>query len=73
MEAILNSPLAGKVYKLHVAAGAKVEEDDELIVLEALKMETPVYAPCSGTIKELRVKEGDDVEEDDILAVIVQD
>ena len=39
------APLAGKVLKLLVELGSKVEEDDELVVIEALKMENTVYAP----------------------------
>ena len=64
------APLAGKVFKLLVDVGEEVEEDDEVIIIEAMKMETPVFAPCNGTIKEIRVKEGDSVEEDDVLAII---
>jgi biotin carboxyl carrier protein len=53
-----------------VEAGAKVEEDDELVIIEALKMENPIYAPRAGTVKEVRVKAGDKVAEDDLLVVI---
>jgi biotin carboxyl carrier protein len=62
--------LAGDIWKISVAVGDTVEEDDEVFVVEALKMEIPVYAPCDGTISEIRVKKGDKVEEDDVLAVI---
>ena len=44
--------------------------DDEVVVIEALKMETGVFAPFDGTVKEIRVKEGDSVEEDDVLLVV---
>ena len=64
------APLAGRILKVHVAAGASVEEDDEVVIIEALKMETPIYAPCTGVVKEVRVSAGDSVEEDDVLAVI---
>ena len=40
------------------------------MVIEAMKMETPIFAPCSGTISKIVVKEGDAVEEDDLLAII---
>lgn len=66
----LLSPIDGKVWKIMVAKGQKVEMDDEVIILEALKMETPVYSEDAGTIIELRVKEGDSVSEGDVLAVI---
>ena len=64
------APLAGKVFKLLVDVGEEVEEDDEVIIIEAMKMETPVFSPCDGTIKAVKVKEGDSVEEDDVLAII---
>lgn len=66
----ITAPLAGKVVQLNIEVGAKVEEDDEALVIEAMKMETPVFVPCDGTVKEIRIKEGDEVEEDDVLAII---
>lgn len=64
------APLAGKVLDILVEVGAKVEEDDELIVIEALKMENTVYAPGAGTVKEIKVKKGDSVEDEAVLLVI---
>ena len=64
------APLAGKVFKILIAVGDEVEEDDETIIIEAMKMETPIFAPCDGTVKEIKVKEGDAVEEEDVLAII---
>ncbi|QTA78881.1 Biotin/lipoyl attachment domain-containing protein [Desulfonema limicola] len=64
------APLAGKIVKMNLQVNQNVEEDDEALVIEAMKMETPVFVPCDGTVKEIRVKEGQDVEEDDVLAVI---
>ena len=64
------APLAGKIVKINLEVGARVEEDDEAMVIEAMKMETPIFVPCDGTVKKIRVKEGDEVEEDDVLAVI---
>ena len=62
--------LEGDVWKVSVEVGDTVEEDDELFVIEALKMEIPVYSPCDGSVSEIRVRKGDTVEEDDVLAVI---
>jgi acetyl-CoA carboxylase biotin carboxyl carrier protein len=64
------APLAGKIIQLDLEVGKHVEEDEEVLVIEAMKMETPVFAPCSGTVAEIQVQEGDEVEEDDVLAVI---
>lgn len=66
----LLAPIAGNVWKILVAVGDKVEVDDELIILEALKMETPIYCDDSGTITEIRIKEGDSVNEGDVMAII---
>ena len=63
-------PLAGSIWEILVDVGDEVEEDDELLIIEALKMENPVYAPCDGTVKEIRVKKGDVVEDDDLLMII---
>ncbi|MBW1697021.1 MAG: acetyl-CoA carboxylase biotin carboxyl carrier protein subunit [Deltaproteobacteria bacterium] len=67
------APLAGKILQLNIQEGGRVEEDEEALVIEAMKMETPIYSPCNGTVKEIRVKEGDTVEEDDVLAIITDD
>lgn len=66
----LLSPIDGNVWKILVAPGQKVQMDDEVIILEALKMETPIYCEEDGTVTEVRVKEGDAVKEGDVLAVI---
>jgi len=63
-------PLAGSIWEVLVDVGDEVEEDDELVIIEALKMENPVYAPCDGTVSEIRVKKGDVVEDDDIIMII---
>jgi acetyl-CoA carboxylase biotin carboxyl carrier protein len=66
----LLAPIAGNVWKVLIAVGDKVELDDELIILEALKMETPIYCDDAGTVSAIRVKEGDSVNEGDVLVVI---
>ena len=52
------APLAGKIIQMDLEVGKTVEEDEEILVIEAMKMETPVFAPCSGTIKDIKVKKG---------------
>jgi len=64
------APLDGKVFQVTVKPGDTVEEDEEILVIEAMKMETPIFVPCDCVVKEVSVKEGDDVMENDILAVI---
>jgi acetyl-CoA carboxylase biotin carboxyl carrier protein len=64
------APLAGTIIGVNIEIGVTVEEDEEVFVIEAMKMETPVFCPCSGSVKDINVKKGDKVEEDDILAII---
>lgn len=64
------APLAGKVWQVLVEIGAKVEEDDELLVIEALKMENTVYSTAAGTVTEIKVKKDDVVEDGQVLVVV---
>ena len=64
------APLAGKVLEVLVEVGAKIEEDDEVAIIEALKMENTVYATSAGTVKEIKVKKGDSVEDEGVLIVL---
>ena len=66
----VRAPLAGNIVNVLVEPGAKVEDDYELLVIEALKMENLVCSPCDGRVKEIRVKKGDKVDEDAVLLVI---
>ena len=66
----VEAPLAGNIWEVLVKVGDSVEEDDELVIIEALKMENPVYSPADGTVKEIKVAKGDVVEEDDVLLII---
>jgi len=62
-------PIAGKVLKINIEIGQTVGEDDELFIVEAMKMENQVYGD-EGTVKEIKVKIGDRVQEGDVLAII---
>lgn len=68
--AAIESPMAGKVVEILVEVGKSVAEDDEVIILEAMKMENPVYAPESGVVKEIKVEVGKKVAEGEVLMVL---
>lgn len=57
------SPLAGKVVAVQVTKDQAVKQGDQLVVLEAMKMNTYIYAPQDGTVAEILVKVGDAVAE----------
>jgi biotin carboxyl carrier protein len=67
---VVESPMPGKIVSLRVKAGDTVKEDDELMVLEAMKMENPIVAPISGKIVDLNVVVNATVATGQALAVI---
>jgi len=62
--------MGGKVIEVKVGVGDTVNENDEVVILEAMKMELPVVASASGTVKEVKCKKGDAVEADAVLIVL---
>lgn len=66
----VKSEINGKVWQIEAEAGASVDEDDPIIVLESMKMEIPVVAPASGTVVEILVEKDEMVEEGQTVAVL---
>ena len=66
----LKANMAGNVWKVNVKEGDKVEADQDVVILESMKMEIPIAAEEAGTVTELKVNEGDFVNEGDVIAVI---
>ena len=64
------APMPGKILQVMVSVGDKVNEEDELFIIEAMKMENPVLAPVAGTVKEIKVKEKQNVETAQVLMII---
>ena len=50
--------------------GVSVNEDDSIMIIEAMKMEIPVFSTDAGQLIEILVKEGDSVEDGQVVAVI---
>ena len=61
---------AGKVFKIESSVGASVKKGDTILVLEVMKMETPVVAPEDGTVASINVAVGDQVESGALLATL---
>ena len=64
------SPLAGRVTAVVVTVGQEVKEGDHLVTLEAMKMNTFVFAPKNGKVAEIKTAVGSAVEEGQSLARI---
>ena len=66
----ITAPMGGKVLDVKVNVGDVVNENDEVLILEAMKMELPVVATSSGTVKEVKCNKGEAVEADAVLIVL---
>ena len=65
---VCRSPVAGIVVQVHVQAGAQVQADDLILVLEAMKMETRISTPVAGRLRAVKVVPGEAVRLNQILA-----
>ncbi len=70
MATSVNAPMVGKILRIEKNIGDRVDEDDVVIVMEAMKMEIPVVSPASGVIKVIKISPGQAVEAGDLLAEI---
>ena len=70
MATTVEAPMVGKILKIEKQVGEHVDEDDVVIVMEAMKMEIPIVAPTTGIVKEINVSAGQAVEAEQQLAVI---
>ncbi len=66
----ISSPMPGKVVKIPVKTGEKVEAGQTLIIISAMKMESEYKAGKAGTVKEILVAEGDTIEGNQTLITI---
>ncbi len=66
----VTTPMPGRIVAINVAEGDQVEAGQNVLVVEAMKMENPVHAPVSGTVKAIHVAEGDNVNPDECLIEI---
>lgn len=66
----VKAPMPGSVLRVEVGEGEAVSDGQTLMVLEAMKMETPIKAHITGTVAEIHVEQGDNVESGQVLLVI---
>ena len=63
-------PMVGKIVSVTVKVGDRIGEDDQVAVLEAMKMEMPIVAPIGGVVKEICVSAGQEVEAEATIVII---
>jgi acetyl-CoA carboxylase biotin carboxyl carrier protein len=66
----VRAPMVGKVVEVLVQPGASVAADDDLLVIESMKMQIPITAPVGGTVEAVHVAVGATVRENDLLVTL---
>ncbi|MEU6270423.1 biotin/lipoyl-binding carrier protein [Saccharopolyspora shandongensis] len=66
----IKAEMVANVWKVLVTEGTAVKADQELAVLESMKMEIPVLSETDGVVTRVAVAEGDAVNEGDLIAVV---
>ncbi|SFS25777.1 urea carboxylase [Pseudomonas sp. NFACC42-2] len=69
----IDSPIAGNLWQVPVAVGAKVAAGDVLVILESMKMEIPVLAPFAGVVREIPVQPGSGIGAGQRVVVLERD
>ncbi len=66
----VKAPMPGVVLRISVASGQAVKAGEELLVMEAMKMELPIKAPIGGIVIAVNVNQGDRVNTGDVIATV---
>jgi len=66
----MGAPMAGTILRVLVKEGQSVKRGENLIVLEAMKMENEIVAPADGVIQKILVKPNEKVESDQLLLIL---
>jgi biotin carboxyl carrier protein len=66
----IKAPMPGLVLKVLVTEGQEFKKGDNLLVLEAMKMENILKAPTDGIVKSIKIKPGDKVDKNEVLLLL---
>lgn len=63
----IGAPIPGLITAISISVGTKMKKGEKILTLEAMKMQTTIYAPATGVVEEIHVKVSDSVESKDLL------
>ena len=66
----VKSQIKAIVWKVLKETGDAIKIDDEIVILESMKMEIPISSEFNGKIKSIEVSEGDEVDEGQVVAIL---
>lgn len=66
----IKANMAGNIWKILINVGDEIEAEQEVVILESMKMEIPIEAEISGKVREVHVKEGNFLSEGDVLITL---
>lgn len=66
----VRSEMTGNVWKVLVQPGQSVGQDEDIAILESMKMEIPIASPEAGTVASIAIEEGGSVAEGDLILVL---
>ncbi len=66
----ITAPLPGLIQKIFVKVGDEVKSGQNILIMEAMKMENEIQSKSDGIIKEIKYKEGESVEEGEVLVTL---
>ncbi len=66
----LKAPMPGLVINIPIEEGQEIEEGQNLLVLESMKMQNELKSPCAGTVERINVAPGDSVEKNEVLVIL---
>jgi biotin carboxyl carrier protein len=69
----VRSPMPGKIVRILVREGDRVDKDDDLLIVEAMKMQNRMSASGAGIVEKIMVAEGETVNAGDLLVVVASD
>ena len=66
----IKSQIKAIVWKIEKKAGDNINIDEEILILESMKMEIPINSTIKGKIISIEVNEGDEIDEGQIVAIV---